>query len=308
MDALLRSMTVFAVTVEAGSMAAAARTLDLSASAISQHIHKLENQLKISLLHRNTRQLTVTEAGQVFYQSCQQTIQQWQQTKQQLNDLRQLPQGELRISAPVGFAACGLLSQPLQQLLHSHPQLNIRLFVQDDEFDLISNRIDLALCIRQGAMPDSRLVARHLANWELILAAAPEYLASKGIRQPQALTEPTQLSQLDWLQHQNNKAEHLVRRQAGQQQTGQIAAPVKLRLNNMQALIQFSRDGLGFAALPKPEISRELADGRLVQLLPEWQLPPLSIYAVTSARDPLPGKVKTAIRLLSKRLLQYHQS
>jgi len=308
MDALIRSMTVFAVTVEAGSMAAAARTLDLSASAISQHINKLENQLKISLLHRSTRQLTVTEAGQLFYQSCKQTIQQLQNTQQQLNDLRQQPQGELRISAPVGFAACGLLSQPLQQLLHSHPQLNIRLFVQDDEFDLISNRVDLALCIRQGAMPDSRLVARHLADWDLILAAAPEYLASKGIRQPQALTEPLQLSQLDWLQHQNNKAEHLLLRQAAQQLTTQIAAPVKLRLNNMQALIQFSRDGLGFAALPKPEISRELADGRLVQLLPHWQLPPLSIYAVTSARDPLPGKVKTAIRLLSKRLLQYHQS
>jgi len=307
MDTFVRSMQVFVATVESGTMAAAARQLDLSSSAISQQIQKLEQQLNISLLHRNTRKLTLTEAGQLYYQSCKETIGTWQHTEQQLSELRQNPQGELRIAAPVGFAACGLLSAPLQELLHSHQQLNIRLFMQDDEFDLIANRIDLALCVRTSPMPDSNLIARQLAEWDMILAASPAYLAEKGFSDAQMPQNPAELSSLDWLQHANSKAADLVLQTNTDKNTDKasITAKVKLQLNNMQALIQFTRDGLGIAILPKPEVVAELRQGDLCQLLPHWQLPKLQIYAVTGTRDSQPAKVRTAIDILTKALQAY---
>lgn len=307
MDTFVRSMQVFVATVESGTMAAAARQLDLSSSAISQQIQKLEQQLNISLLHRNTRKLTLTEAGQLYYQSCKETIDTWQHTEQQLSELRQNPQGELRIAAPVGFAACGLLSAPLQELLHSHQHLNIRLFMQDDEFDLIANRIDLALCVRTSPMPDSNLIARQLAEWEMILAASPAYLAEKGFAGAQMPQTPAELSSLDWLQHANSKTADLVLQNNTDKNTDKasITAKVKLQLNNMQALIQFTRDGLGIAVLPKPEVVAELRRGDLCQLLPHWQLPKLQIYAVTSTRDSQPAKVRTAIDILTRALQAY---
>lgn len=306
MDTFVRSMQVFVATADSGTMAAAARQLDLSSSAISQQIQKLEQQLNISLLHRNTRKLTLTEAGQLYYQSCKETIRTWQHTEQQLSELRQNPQGELRIAAPVGFAACGLLSSPLQELLQSHQQLNIRLFMQDEDFDLIANRIDLALCVRTGPMPDSNLIARQLAEWEMIFAASPSYLASQGYSANQLPQIPADLNVMDWLLHVNSKAADLTLTKTTA--TASIAAKVKLQLNNMQALIQFTRDGLGIAVLPKPEITSELMQGTLCQLLPDWQLPKLQIYAVTSTRDAQPAKVRTAIDILTKALQAYHAS
>lgn len=297
---MIRSMRVFVAVAESGSMAAAARLLDLSSSAVTQQIQKLEQQLSISLLHRNTRQITLTEAGQLYYQSCKQSISLWQHTEEQLSELREQPQGELRISVPAGFVSCGLLSQPLKQLLKSHEQLSIRLFVTDDELDLIANRIDLALSVRVGALPDSSLIVRHLVTIKMILVAAPAYLEEQGFRHGRLPQQPADMSNMDWLVHTNSKAGHLVLQHSAGPST--LAAPVKMRLNNMQTLVKLVYDGLGFAILPELEIQDYLRQGTLVQLLPDWQLPSIDICAITSSRNSQPAKVKAAIDILSKEL------
>ena len=297
---MIRSMRVFVAVAESGSMAAAARLLDLSSSAVTQQIQKLEQQLSISLLHRNTRQITLTEAGQLYYQSCKQSISLWQHTEEQLSELREQPQGELRISVPAGFVSCGLLSQPLKQLLKSHEQLNIRLFVTDDELDLIANRIDLALSVRVGPLPDSSLIVRHLVTIKMILVAAPAYLEEQGFRHGRLPQQPADMSNMDWLVHTNSKAGHLVLQHPAGPST--LAAPVKMRLNNMQTLVKLVYDGLGFAILPELEIQDYLRQGTLVQLLPDWQLPSIDICAITSSRNSQPAKVKAAIDILSKEL------
>lgn len=297
---MIRSMRVFVAVAESGSMAAAARLLDLSSSAVTQQIQKLEQQLSISLLHRNTRQITLTEAGQLYYQSCKQSISLWQHTEEQLSELREQPQGELRISVPAGFVSCGLLSQPLKQLLKSHEQLSIRLFVTDDELDLIANRIDLALSVRVGPLPDSSLIVRHLVTIKMILVAAPAYLEEQGFRHGRLPQQPADMSNMDWLVHTNSKAGHLVLQHPAGPST--LAAPVKMRLNNMQTLVKLVYDGLGFAILPELEIQDYLRQGTLVQLLPDWQLPSIDICAITSSRNSQPAKVKAAIDILSKEL------
>lgn len=299
MDSTIKSMIIFATTVERGSMASAAQELNISSSAISQQISKLEQDMQINLLHRSTRNLTLTEAGHIFYNSCKKIIEMADHTQQQLNELRETPLGELRISAPVGIAGSGLLSEPLKQLLHSNSQLSVNLMIQDGPNDIIANRIDLALCI--GPLPDSSLVARHLADWDLVLCVSPAYLSQNGYAAANQFTHPHQLQQLDWLAHSFSQTEGLqLTSQSGEQH--RLDCKSKMKVNNMQGLIQFTLDGLGFAALPEPEVRPMIKQGSLVPLLPDWYLPKFSVYAVTPARDAQPAKVRAAIEILSQHL------
>ncbi|WP_204377596.1 LysR family transcriptional regulator [Aquitalea magnusonii] len=125
-------MAVFATVVEQGSMIAASRQLGMTPSAVSQHISKLEAEHGVSLLHRTTRSLTLTEAGSLFYQGCADMLAAAQLAEQRLSELRDAPVGELRLAAPTGFAG-PMLSEALAPLLAAHPRLSLKLFFHDDD-------------------------------------------------------------------------------------------------------------------------------------------------------------------------------
>ncbi|WP_259758369.1 LysR family transcriptional regulator [Pseudomonas sp. GCEP-101] len=290
----LRGMAVFATVVARGSMAAAADALGMTPSAVSQQIRKLEAHAQVTLLHRTTRKLTLTEAGEAFYRSCAQMLAIAEEAEQRLGEWREAPVGELRLAAPVGFSG-KLITEALRPLLENHRQLRLQLFFHDEQIDLIEQRIDLA--IRVGSLSDSSLVARHLAEWNNVICAAPAYL-----RRMPAIDHPQQLQGVDWL------ALNTVAHQAYLSFSGPGGESCKLRLearvaaNSMIALRQFTLDGLGVSAQPEPEVREALQEGRLVRLLPEWSLPPFGIYAVTPRRDAQPAKVKVAIDALRRHL------
>lgn len=290
----LRGMAVFATVVARGSMAAAADALGMTPSAVSQQIRKLEAHAQVTLLHRTTRKLTLTEAGEAFYRSCAQMLAIAEEAEQRLGEWREAPVGELRLAAPVGFSG-KLITEALRPLLENHRQLRLQLFFHDEQIDLIEQRIDLA--IRVGSLSDSSLVARHLAEWNNVICAAPAYL-----RRMPAIDHPQQLQGVDWL------ALNTVAHQAYLSFSGPGGESCKLRLearvaaNSMIALRQFTLDGLGVSAQPEPEVREALEEGRLVRLLPEWSLPPFGIYAVTPRRDAQPAKVKVAIDALRRHL------
>lgn len=290
----LRGMAVFATVVSRGSMAAAAEALGMTPSAVSQQIRKLEAHAQVTLLHRTTRKLTLTEAGEAFYRSCAQMLAIAEEAEQRLGEWREAPVGELRLAAPVGFSG-KLITEALRPLLENHRQLRLQLFFHDEQIDLIEQRIDLA--IRVGSLSDSSLVARHLAEWNNVICAAPTYL-----RRIAAIDHPQQLQNVDWL------ALNTVAHQAYLTFSGPGGETCKLRLearvaaNSMIALRQFTLDGLGASCQPEPEVREALEEGRLVRLLPEWSLPPFGIYAVTPRRDAQPAKVKVAIEALRRHL------
>ncbi|MGE9760412.1 MULTISPECIES: LysR family transcriptional regulator [Pseudomonadaceae] len=290
----LRGMAVFATVVARGSMAAAAEALGMTPSAVSQQIRKLEAHAQVTLLHRTTRKLTLTEAGEAFYRSCAQMLAIAEEAEQRLGEWREAPVGELRLAAPVGFSG-KLITEALRPLLENHRQLRLQLFFHDEQIDLIEQRIDLA--IRVGTLSDSSLVARHLAEWNNVICAAPAYL-----RRMPAIDHPQQLQGVDWL------SLNTVAHQAYLNFSGPGGESCKLRLearvaaNSMIALRQFTLDGLGVSAQPEPEVREALEEGRLVRLLPEWTLPPFGIYAVTPRRDAQPAKVKVAIEALRRHL------
>ncbi len=290
----LKRMALFATVVEKGSMVAAGEALGMTASAVSQQIRKLEEGTQVSLLHRTTRRLTLTEAGEQLYQSCRQIVQLAEQAEQRLAELRDAPVGELRIAAPVGFSG-HLVTDALAPLLRAHPQLSLRLFFQDEQIDLIEQRIDLA--IRVGSLEDSSLVGRHIGDWPMLLCAAPSYLARCG-----PIDSPERLSELDWLS-------------LGHERGGQVTlhgpggALQRLRVegrvvcNNILSVRQFTLAGMGLSLQPEPEIRELLASGELLAVLPQWQPAPIGLHLVTPRRDAQPAKVRYAIEALRRSLV-----
>ncbi|WXL25147.1 LysR family transcriptional regulator [Ectopseudomonas mendocina] len=292
----LKRMAVFATVVDKGSMVAAADALGMTASAVSQHIRKLEQSTQVSLLHRTTRKLTLTEAGTTFYKSCAQVLALAEEAQQRLAELRDAPVGELRIAAPVGFSGA-FISNALAPLLQAHPGLTLRLMFHDEQIDLVEQRIDLA--IRIGTLDDSSLVARYIGESRMVLCAAPNYL----MRRPPILS-PDDLYSCDWLglNADGANASHL-------QLIGPDEQVVKLRLesrvscNNILAVRNFTLAGMGISMQPEQEIHTELERGSLRQILEPWRFPAHGVYLVTPRRDAQPAKVRYAIEALRKHLL-----
>ncbi|WP_286823512.1 LysR family transcriptional regulator, partial [Idiomarina sp. UBA1919] len=143
---MIRSLKAFTRTVELNSMSAAANELHMTVSAISQQLQRLENDNGISLFHRNTRSLSLTEAGQVFYQSCLDMLAIAAKNQERWDQLTNQPQGQIKIIAPVGFGG-GLLSEPLKQLQDEFTNVSFQLHMTDEPIDLITAGADLAIRI-----------------------------------------------------------------------------------------------------------------------------------------------------------------
>lgn len=286
----LKRMAVFAEVVAAGSLTAAARRLGMTPSAVSQHLRQLEAALGLALLHRSTRKLTLTEAGARYIDGCSAMVTAARAADQALARHRDEPEGELRIAAPIGFG--GLLAQALAPL-RNHPKLTLRLLLDDALIDLIEARVDIAL--RAGSLPDSSLVARQLGRMGAQMCAAPSYLAERGW--PQG---PQDLAAHDWLggRPSSHGTETLVlHNPAGEQATVQVTR--RACASQVTALHALCVAGWGISVVVSEDDRRALADGRLLPVLPQWQLPDLSVYAITPRRGEQPAKVRHALALLA---------
>ena len=290
----LKRMALFAMVVERGSMVAAAGAMGMTASAVSPPVRRLEEATGVTLLHRTTRKLTLTEAGAQFYESCRQIVELAEQAEQRLAEQRDAPVGELRIAAPVGFSG-PLLSEALAPLLSAHPGLSLSLFFHDEQIDLIESRIDLA--IRVGRQEDSSLVARYVTDWRMIPCAAPAYLARVGLP-----VEPSQLLRLDWIGLCLENSQHLTLHGPGGVQQ-RLRLEMRISCNNILATRQFTLAGMGVSLQPEPEVRELLARGELLPLLPDWHLEPIGLYIVTPRREAQPAKVRYAIEALRRHLV-----
>ena len=313
----LKPLAVFAEVVDAGSMSAAARRLGMSPSAVSQTIRALETQGGVTLLHRSTRKLALTEAGERYYPHCRRMLEAARAAGQSLQQARDAPTGELRVSAPVGFAAH--IAPALAPLLAEAPQLRLRLLVDDAMIDLIDARVDVA--IRIGRLADSNWVARRLCDFETILCASPGYLAHAGMP-----ATPQQLPLHQWLAFGRDvtvgapkeglsaaAGESARSLSKGATSTSQpvtmsldahaaggererIHVQARIASNNQMSLQQMCEHGLGIAHLALADASPALARGALVRLLPQWRFGSMPVWAVTPRRDEAEAaKVRAAV-------------
>ncbi|RTL46363.1 MAG: LysR family transcriptional regulator [Burkholderiales bacterium] len=279
----LKRMGVLAAVVRHGSFAAAARQLRTSTSAVSQQIRALEHDMGVTLLHRSTRKLSLTPAGERFHAGCAAMVAAAESAQAQLQQLRDAPEGELRLAMTVGFAR--QLAPALSPLLAAHPGLRLHLQVEDGFTDLVAHRIDLA--IRFGRLPDSAWVAQRIGSVRMSLYAAPAYLAEHGVP-----TTPEALGAADWLMLQAGT--DTPRQLPG---TSLTITP-RYTSNNQLSLQQLCEAGLGLAMLGDEDVAAAVASGRLLRLASAIDWPVLPVWALTPQRDAQPAKVRHAIAAL----------
>ncbi|MGE8220723.1 MAG: LysR family transcriptional regulator [Stenotrophomonas acidaminiphila] len=283
----LRRMALFAQVVRHGSMSAAARALGMSTSAISQQVRALEQEAGVALLHRSTRQLSLTDVGGRYYAACARLLDAAGEAAAELSAARHAPSGELRLSAPLGMA--DHVGPALGAWLRDHPQLRLHLHFEDGWTDLVQARIDLAL--RFGRLPDSDWMAQPLGTLQRWACAAPDWLRRHG---PPA--DPLQVPASEWLGLAQVPGLAWRHRASGQER--QVPAHPRLVSHNQPAVRQLCVSGLGVAVLTSLDVMPLLADGRLLRLLPDWDIPALPVWAVTPHRQTQPAKVRQAIERL----------
>lgn len=285
----LRRMAVFASVVQHGSMTGAARVLGMSPSAVSQQVRLLEREGGVTLLHRSTRKLALTEAGQRYHAQCAAMCAAADQARAELAASRDAPSGELRLSAPVGFARH--VAPALGQLLAQHPALRLRLLVDDAAIDLISARVDLA--VRFGRLADSTWAARRLGALQWWLCASPDWIAQHG-----APDTPDALLAHTWLGFARAGGGLLLELHGPDGTTRSLRVEPRIASNNQLSIQQMCEAGLGLALMGSMDVHDALAQRRLVRLLPQWSFGTLDIWAVTPQRDAQPAKVRQAIAAL----------
>ena len=247
--------------------------------------------------------MSLTEAGARCLPHCRHLLEAGAAAAASLEAARDAPNGQLRLAAPIGFAAH--VSPALAPVLADWPGLTLRLIVDDRLADLIDMRVDLAL--RVGALPDTDWIGRKLCDFERILCAAPAYLERRGV--PGA---PCELPRHDWLAMADAAPDRLTFDPDPQHErialdlggpagvSERIEAPVRIGTTNQIALQQLCEEGMGIATLFYPDVRPALERGGLVRILPAWRLPASPVTMITRGGDDETAKVRAAAAALKR--------
>ncbi len=259
----LRSMQVFVKVVETGSFSAAAPSFDLSAVMIGKHIAELEQHLGVRLLQRTTRRQQLSEIGERYYQECCEILAKVECAEKLTAQFSGQPRGHLKIACAMAYgSAC--LTPVVSEFLQAYPAIRLDLDLSDKLVDLLANRYDAA--IRVGPLSDSSLIARPLRPYDMVICAAPAYLARRGT--PQTLADLAQHECLDFLHWQPGTRWGL----ASPSQRAQIP-PARLRINHSHALKQAALAGFGLIMQARVLLQAELAQGLLSEVLADLPTP-----------------------------------
>jgi DNA-binding transcriptional LysR family regulator len=270
MDRFL-AMEAFVRVVERGGFSAAAKELRISRAMVSRHVQELEQHLGARLLHRTTRKVSLTEAGQVYYDRSAHLLSELAAADSEVGELHSRLRGNLKVNGPVVFGA-RYLAVAVADYMEAFPEVNVELTLNDRFVDLVEEGYDVA--IRIGRLADSSLMARRLAPCRFVLVASPAYLARRGV--PRV---PADLQQHDCVRYMHGEGGE-VWRFTGPDGPGEVRVHGQLRTNNGEAMRIAALRGNTIAALPSFIVSEELASGALVPVLRDWGVPEMALHAV----------------------------
>jgi DNA-binding transcriptional LysR family regulator len=289
----LKRIGIFTKVVQAKSFSEAARQRGVAKSAVSKQIKLLEEQIDARLFNRSTRQLSLTEAGKIYYRHCEHIVNRAEFALDELRSYQNQPTGKLKISAPVPFGRT-ILIPVIKQLRELYPKLSVDLQLDDNIINVVEQGIDLT--IRVGALQDSNLIAKKLCDTPAMLVASPQYIANYGLP-----TKPAALVNHQWLAlsvQASPYAKTFLHKVTGDKTS--VSLQGDLSINSVEAIIAAALNGLGVAMLAKVTIEELISSGQLVSLLPDYKAAPVPIYAVYPHREYLPSKVKVFMKLLQK--------
>ncbi|STZ76974.1 LysR family transcriptional regulator [Bergeriella denitrificans] len=289
----IKPLIVFAAVLEHGSMNAAAAALDMTPSAVSQHINRLEAVHGIKLLNRSTRRLAPTDAGQALGDYCRRLSRTLADTRNAIDALKTEPAGELHLSLPSTIIDAQAFQAALARLRREFPKIKPVLHFNDALDDLQNSRFDLAIRGGDHALDDPNLVARHLFSWPYQIYASPGYLAGHP-----PIERPEDLQQHQWLLFQ---APRLTLHR--EHQSCSIDLTDYIACNQLAAVRNLTVGGFGLSCQLSGEVQHLVAAGRLKNVLPEWSLPAVNVYAVTPYRIQS-AKTHAAVKILQESFAQ----
>lgn len=254
----LSGFTVFVQVAETRSFVAAGRLLGVSASAVGKSVARLEQKLNVRLFHRSTRSITLTAEGTLFLERSRRILAEIEAAELELSQATAAPRGRLRVSLPLVSA---LVLPVLGEFMRQYPQIELDLDFTDRMVDVIEEGFDAV--VRTGDPADSRLSARRLGSFQMLLVASPEYLERRGI--PKRPADLTGHSCLHYRYPNTGKLEVWPLRRGSQEPDLQL--PTSMICNNIETRVCFALQGLGIACLPDFAIRQALADGHLRTLL-----------------------------------------
>jgi DNA-binding transcriptional LysR family regulator len=289
----LQAMEMFVRVVEMGSFSKAAREFATTQPTITKHVAAIETRLKVRLLNRNTRGISLTESGALYYEKCKSIVHQAQEAEN-IARLRQTQaQGLLRIGTSVAFGRRVIVPLALD-FMARHSQMRVDLSFDDRYSDLVAQGLDLA--VRMGKLADSALGARFLGMNPWLLAASPRYLKRQGTPK-----RPADLAAHDALIYSSVQGDDVWRLFSPRGEPVTVHVTGKLRSNNLSAVLAAARNGLGIAALPRYVAGDSLASGQVVEVLRDFALPEQEIHAVFPSPKLVPGKVQAFVAFLQGR-------
>ncbi|SEK46808.1 DNA-binding transcriptional regulator, LysR family [Roseovarius nanhaiticus] len=264
---------VFVAVVEAGGFAGAARALGITSSAVSKQVQNLEQDLKVKLLNRTTRSVTVTEEGALYYDRAARALQDLREAEELALELKSRPKGPLRVSLPQSFGI-KYLSAPIADFAARYPEVELDVSLNERFVDLAGEGVDLA--VRIGALADTSLIARRMAGCPFVLCASADYLARHGTPD-----RPEDLADHNVLAFTGNSALHEWRYIDAAGRAGQISLRAGFRTDSGDMLCSAALRGVGIVILPVFYVADHLETGALRPILTGYATAPQrDIFAV----------------------------
>jgi DNA-binding transcriptional LysR family regulator len=297
----IQSIRVFARVVEAGTFTKAAESLDLPKGTVTKLVQQLEARLKVKLLNRTTRRVTVTPDGAAYYERTTRLLNDLDDIEASMTNAQAKPSGRLRVDVGTTVAR-EVIIPALSEFYRRFPDIQLDLGVTDRSVDLLADNVDCV--IRGGELLDQSLVARRIANVPLMTVASPAYIRAHGVP-----THPEQLDKehitVNYFSTRNGRPYPNEFEKDGQ--ALEISGRYKLSVNESNAMIAAVLAGLGvgqiaaFTALPL------IARGELVQVLPDWTSHSIPLYVVYPPNRHLSAKVRAFVEWAAELFAQHPQ-
>ncbi|WP_415754489.1 LysR family transcriptional regulator [Pseudomonas leptonychotis] len=291
MDRLMATR-VFVEVVERGSQTAAAEALEMSRAMVSRYLGELEVWVGARLLHRTTRKLSLTGAGEQLLGQCREMLAMAEAMQSVSRTDQAAPRGTLRIACSQSLAQAWLV-HALDEFIRRYPQVSVDLLVGSQAVNLVEARIDLALRITNQLDPN--LIARPLAVCRSVVCATPAYLAKHGTPQ-----RPEDLAQHNCLSYAYFGRSIWEFTRAGEPHA--VAVSGNLSANESMVLLEAVLADTGISLQPRYSVSAQLRSGALVQLLPDYEPQQLGIHALYGTRRQMPPALRALLDFLIERL------
>lgn len=289
----LQAMEMFVRVVETGSFSRAAREFATTQPTVTKQVAATEARLKVRLLNRNTRGVSLTEAGALYYEKCKNIVREAEEADNVVRMQQSQAQGLLRVGSSVAFGRRVVVPLALE-FMRQHPQLLVDLSFEDRYTDLVAQGVDVAL--RLGKLADSSLGARFLGTNPWLLAASPRYLKRAGTPR-----RPADLADHPTLTYSSVQGNDVWRVLTPRGEAVTVPVTPRLRSNNLSAVLAAARADMGIAALPRYVAADSLASGAIVEVLKGHSLPEQEIHAVYPSPKLVPQKVLAFIAFLQGR-------